>query len=72
MAGILFDHERECFRTTELMMRDADNVLIFKSACCLCGDDAIYSKRLSDSQDRFFVGGAESYQPRCEKCFNIP
>lgn len=37
------------------------------SACSVCGQDAYYTYRKIEDESEVFVGGKESYSPRCRK-----
>ena len=39
------------------------------SVCKLCGNDAHFSKRLTDDQSLQIIGGLEMYSARCRQCF---
>ena len=45
----------------------ADNVILLKSKCYLCGQDAPFSKRIV-SDDKEILVGNNNYQPCCRKC----
>lgn len=50
----------------------ADRVTRTLAVCARCGEPADYTQRLVPVADRTMIGGAESYEPRCERCFQAP
>lgn len=47
----------------------ADEAIQATCPCRQCGAEARYSQRMVAVTDSLMVGGAESYEPRCAKCF---
>jgi len=50
----------------------ADDVIRTRSVCARCGQEAKYTQRLVPVEGQAMIGGAESYEPRCAKCFQPP
>ena len=50
----------------------ADRVTRTYAVCSQCGQAAQYTQRLTPIAGRGMIGGAESYEPRCAKCFRPP
>lgn len=48
------------------------NTVTKVTAICRCGEDAIFSQRLTTETDQVVVGDGEKYEPRCRKCFSFP
>ena len=70
VAGLDMDFKGEPFEITTYLMGIADEVNKFRAVCEECGEDATFSYKMKDNGERIDVGGAESYSPRCRKCFN--
>ena len=73
VAGLNADFMGDPFETTALSVHYADR-LEKLTAVCRCGDDALWTQLMSDGievtdGDRVHVGGTESYEPRCRRCF---
>jgi len=51
------------------LMEFADEVLHLYSACRVCGGQARYTQRMVPVESNLMVGGAESYEPRCQQHF---
>lgn len=49
----------------------ADSVVKHRARCACCGGVAIYTKRLARVEGAVFVGRGESYEPRCERCWEV-
>lgn len=50
----------------------ADQVTRTTAVCARCGQPAEYTQRLVPVADRTMIGGRESYEPRCSRCFQPP
>lgn len=48
----------------------ADKIHLMSSVCEDCGKDAILTKKTTDSEEIFEVGGADMYKPVCRECHN--
>jgi thymidine kinase len=60
------------FELTTRMQELAGNVMLLRARCARCGGVATHSQRLTPIVGGSLVGGAESYEPRCERCFRPP
>lgn len=74
VAGLNADFMGQPFETTALVLHHADRVEKLTSVCRLCGSDAVWTQLIQDGKevtggDPVHVGGLESYEPRCRKCF---
>lgn len=69
VAGVDRDHRGEPFEPFASLRPVAEEVLRLTAPCAVCGRPAVHSQRLIAAADRIVVGGAESYEPRCERCF---
>ena len=52
------------------LMAISSDVRKLRACCAVCGAPATRSFRTAAVSDRDFIGGAESYEPRCEACIN--
>jgi thymidine kinase len=70
-GGLDMNYLREPFGPMGDLMAIADEVEKLK-AVCKCGNDALFSKRLTENQDQVQLGGAEEYQAVCGSCYDNP
>jgi len=70
-AGLASTWDQKPFTNMSTLLSHADETVHLKAVCTLCGEDAIYTKRLSNATDRQIIGGAEAYTARCRTCFKL-
>jgi thymidine kinase len=71
-AGLNSDYKMQPFSSMSCLYSIADKIIHICATCSKCGEDAPFTKRLiNDKTTQISVGGAESYEPRCRKCFNL-
>jgi len=77
VAGLATTFDREPFAPVPTLMAIADKVTKLSAVCVICGDDAVYHKRVRRASkvdpkiaDPSFVGKIESYQARCRRCYS--
>ncbi len=64
------DYLAKPFATVEKVLPLVDKKIELKARCSVCQQPAEFSYRTTASKDLFFIGGAESYEPRCGKHYN--
>jgi thymidine kinase len=76
-AGLALTYDREPFEPIPTLMTMADKVTKLSAICAICGEDAVYHKRIIPGKkvdpripDPAFVGKIDSYQPRCRRCYS--
>lgn len=76
VAGLALTYDREPFAPIPTLMTVADKVTKLSAICAICGDEAVYHKRITRAKnidphiaDPSLVGKIENYQPRCRNCF---
>jgi thymidine kinase len=69
VCGVELDHRGEPFEPFPSLLAHADEVVKLASRCAKCGGPARHSQRMSASDERIVVGGAEMYEARCRACF---
>ncbi len=72
VAGLDRDSWGLPFGPVPALARMADEVIHTCAVCALCGEVADYTQRTAPIEDRDMIGGTESYEPRCGKCFQAP
>ncbi len=77
VAGLALTFDREPFAPMPTLMAMADKVTKLSAICALCGEEAVFHKRVTKGKtvdphvaDPSLVGKIESYQARCRKCFS--
>ncbi len=70
IAGLDMDFKGKPFGIMPALLAKADYITKLHAICVRCGHIANFSFRKSPRKDQFFLGEADSYEPRCRKCFN--
>jgi thymidine kinase len=69
VAGLEQDYRSQPFQTMALLMVEAEYVTKSLAICVICGNPAHRNQRIAKKEGRIVVGGAESYEARCRRCF---
>lgn len=78
VCGLAMTFDRQPFAPMPALMAIADKVTKLSAVCTVCGDDAVYHKRIAKTDidphiaDPSLVGRLESYEARCRRHFNNP
>lgn len=78
LAGTDTDFRGEPFGMMGHLMAIAEDVTKLQAICVVCGDLACRNQRLVDGRPArwnmpvVMVGGSESYEARCRRCFQVP
>jgi thymidine kinase len=76
VAGLDLDFRADPFLSVEELRRSADEVRLLSATCTRCGGQATRTQRLvrglpaAYADPTIVLGGEETYQPRCERCYN--
>jgi thymidine kinase len=68
-AGLNGNFKREEFPVMSRLIPISEELITLRAVCSICGEDAHFTKRIVQDSNVEFIGGAESYQPRCRRCF---
>jgi thymidine kinase len=74
-AGLDLDYRAAPFAMVEALRKSADEVRQLTAVCGLCGRDATHTQRFENglpgdpTGPTVLIGGAETYQPRCQECY---
>mgnify|MGYP003645900136 FL=1 len=73
IVGLNGDFNRDNFGDIYKLYPKADSINLLKAMCMSCkdGTEAIFSKKLSSSNDIVDVGSTDKYIPVCRKCYVI-
>jgi thymidine kinase len=76
VAGLALTYDREPFAPIPALMSMADKVTKLSAVCAVCGEEAVYHKRIIRGKtvdphmaDPSLVGKIDTYQPRCRGCY---
>jgi thymidine kinase len=69
VAGLEQDYLCNPFRTMALLMVEAEHVTKNLAICVVCGNPAVRNQRTSAKGGQILVGGWESYEARCRRCY---
>lgn len=78
VSGLALTFDRQPFVPMPHLMTLADRVTKLSAICAICGDEAVFHKRIVKTRvdphvaDPSLVGRLESYQARCRVCFIKP
>jgi len=72
LTGLDRDSWGEPLEVVDALGRLADETVHKVAQCAGCGGQADRTQRLTPIIDGDMVGGAESYQPRCQACWSPP
>jgi thymidine kinase len=67
VTGLSCDYKRETFGDLIDLVRFCDTITKLSSVCS-CGREAIFSRRLIQSEEKIVIGSSE-YEPVCRKCY---
>lgn len=77
ISGLALTFDRQPFEPIPALMAMADKVVKLSAICSICGEEAVFHKRLANNKnfdakviDPKFVGKSDIYQARCRRCFN--
>ncbi len=72
IAALDRDSWGQPFPLIERLCTIANSSHVLLACCARCGEPADRTQRLTPIVDGCMVGGAESYEPRCQRCWHAP
>lgn len=69
VAGLDMDFKGKPFGPMPSLLAKADYITKLHAICARCGHIASFSYRLAGGEGQLLLGEADSYEPRCRKCF---
>ncbi|MGE3180533.1 MAG: thymidine kinase, partial [Phycisphaerae bacterium] len=69
VVGIDFNVRGKPFEPFPALKARASQISVMQCECDICGRPARHSQRLTPVVNNNWVGGRESYSPRCQDCF---
>lgn len=70
-AGLNGDYKMNPFPSMVNLFSIADKITHSCAICVKCGADAPFTARIIKNDSVNLVGGSETYEPRCRKCFSL-
>ena len=76
VSGLATTFDRQPFAPIPTLMAIADKVTKLSAICVVCGEEAVYHKRIVKNTvdpllaDPSLVGRSDAYEARCRRCFN--
>lgn len=71
VAGLCSTWDQQPFPAMCCIAAHADEIISLKAVCTVCGEDAIYTKRIVSSTKLQLIGGANVYTARCRNCLEL-
>ncbi|MEK7129473.1 MAG: thymidine kinase [Patescibacteria group bacterium] len=79
VSGLAMTFDRQPFAPIPTLMAMADKVTKLSAVCVVCGEEAVFHKRIGKKKtvnplkaDPSLVGRSDAYEARCRKCFHKP
>lgn len=76
ISGLALTFDRQPFEPIPTLMAMAEKVIKLSAVCVICGDNAIYHKRMLKKTNidpltitPLFLGKTDTFQARCRNCF---
>lgn len=77
VSGLAMTFDRQPFAPIPTLMAMADKVTKLSAVCVVCGEEAVYHKRIAKNKtanpleaDPSLVGRSDAYEARCRSCFH--
>lgn len=72
LTSLNYDSWGSTFAVIERLGQIADARIVLTATCASCGEAADRTQRTTPIVDGNMIGGAESYEPRCPRCWYAP
>jgi len=69
VAGLDTDYRGRPFEPMPRLLAVAEEITKLLAICVRCGNPAVHTQRLVDSEELIVVGATEMYEARCRRCF---
>ena len=69
VSGLDQDYQGKPFEPMPQLLAIAEYITKNLAICTVCGNPANRNQRMTPDQSRVVIGGKESYEARCRKCF---
>ena len=69
VAGLDTDYRGRPFEPMPKLLAVAEEITKLLAICVRCGNPAVHTQRLVESEELIVVGASDSYEARCRRCF---
>ena len=69
VAGLDTDYRGRPFEPMPRLLAVAEEITKLLAICVRCGNPAVHTQRMVESEELIVVGAADSYEARCRRCF---
>jgi len=69
VAGLDTDYRGRPFEPMPRLLAIAEEITKLLAICVRCGNPAVHTQRLVESEELIVVGASDSYEARCRRCF---
>ncbi len=69
VAGLDTDYRGRPFEPMPRLLAVAEEITKLLAICVRCGNPAVHTQRLVESEELIVVGASDSYEARCRRCF---
>ncbi len=69
VAGLDTDYKGRPFEPMPRLLAVAEEITKLLAICVRCGNPAVHTQRLVESEELIVVGAGEMYEARCRRCF---
>jgi len=69
VAGLDTDYRGRPFEPMPRLLAVAEEITKLLAICVRCGNPAVHTQRMVDSEELIVVGASDSYEARCRRCF---
>jgi len=69
VAGLDTDYRGRPFEPMPRLLAIAEEITKLLAICVRCGNPAVHTQRLVESEELIVVGASGAYEARCRRCF---
>ena len=69
VAGLDTDYRGRPFEPMPRLLAVAEEITKLLAICVRCGNPAVHTQRIVESEELIVVGASDSYEARCRRCF---
>src|SRR5271163_890476 len=69
VAGLDTDYRGRPFEPMPRLLAVAEEIVKLLAICVRCGNPAVHTQRLVESEELIVVGATDAYEARCRRCF---
>lgn len=69
VAGLDTDYRGRPFEPMPRLLAVAEEITKLLAICVRCGNPAVHTQRLLESEELIVVGASDAYEARCRRCF---